>query len=190
MIERLIIGINAAGVTAWDAYLSYSVDPGDLKDETKIAWPFAPGFVNARRIQAFRDAGGFEAAETAVAPYLKAGAGGFVMPRRSFERLTAPDAIANAASLDEARDLLRPYLLEEKLLARPNGEGVKLFAAVLIPDGFGVSDEAPEAQYWSRNITDTALERVVTSALNNALQRAEIERLGLPEDALDQISPH
>ncbi|MEL7488063.1 MAG: ABC transporter permease, partial [Pseudomonadota bacterium] len=72
-----------------------------------------------------------------------------------------------------------------------SGEAVNLFAAILIPSGFGAAgaeDEEPAAaQYWSRNLTDTDLRDAIFAALNTALRRAKIAEYGLSEAVLDDI---
>jgi len=176
-----------SAISAWDMYLAVNAKPEALAKDV-IPPPFAPNAVNEARAQAFREAGGFDAAQQAVKPFLKPGALGFVMPRASFERLPAPPRIAGLANLQEAEENIRPYLLEERLVARDGEKPRKIFAAILIPEGFGAGEDAPAAQYWSRNITDNALESVVTAALSSALRRDAITGLGLPQEALDGIA--
>lgn len=100
----------------------------------------------------------------------------------------AADPEALATSVAEAEARLRPYLTQDRLAAVP-GEGAQpLFAAILIPADFGPGEDAAPAQYWSRNLTDQALETTVAYALDAALRRAAIAEYGLAEDTLDDVS--
>ena len=149
----------------------------------RIPSPLPSSRIEGRAL--LEEAGGFPAAEAAIAPFLRNGVIGFALPRPAFEQIALPSEVAAARSLDEAEALLRPYLLEERAVLDANGAPARLFAAVLIPQDFGDQKNGSAAQYWSRNITDTALESVVTRALDSALRRAAIETLGLPRDTLD-----
>lgn len=170
-------------LAAWDAYVSGLVDQSVL-DAEKIPAPFAPAATSRARIRAFENAG-LDAAEAAIAPFRKADAPLFTPPRARFHRLDLPPDVASAADVAQAADLLRPYLLGQKPTP---GAGKALFAAILIPEGFSTEKDAPAAQFWSRNLTDRALASAVSSALNSALRREKIEKLGVSADALDEIS--
>ncbi len=174
-------------ISAWDAWLSFAADPEALAAGAVPA-PFAPGDVTERRSRAFAAAGGFDAAAKAVRSYLKADMPAFAPPKRSFQRLALPGDAALATSVAEAEARLRPYLTQDRLAAVP-GEGAQpLFAAILIPADFGPGEDAAPAQYWSRNLTDQALETTVAYALDAALRRAAIAEYGLAEDTLDDVS--
>ena len=177
-----------SAITAWDLHVALNVRQDALLGGA-IPEPFAPGFASEARAQAFTEAGGFEAAEAAVAPYLRQGARPFVMPREAFRRLPLPAGFGAPETLTEAETLLRPYLLEETLLRAGDGQRAeKVFAAILIPAAFGAGKDSAPAQYWSRNLTDNALESVITGALNTALRREAIAGFGLPQEALDDVA--
>ncbi|GAB4517828.1 MAG: ABC transporter permease [Amphiplicatus sp.] len=170
-------------LSAWDAYVRLAARPEALEAEL-IPQPFAPGAASHARVEAFF-AAGLDAAKAALAPHLRENAPAFVEPKRQFERLPLPEDAREAAGLAEAAERLRPYLLDEK---RPPGAKEALFAAVLIPAGFAAEPDAPPAEYWSRNLTDPALESAVSSALDYALQRKAAEDYGLPAAALEEIA--
>ncbi|MAW79138.1 MAG: hypothetical protein CMI63_02790 [Parvularcula sp.] len=176
-------------LNAWNLYLA-AYAPADAAEA--LPEPFAPDGVSDARVKAIEDAGGYEAGEAAVADILRPGAPPFEAPRAQFERVAGPPALQDATSLEEAEEILRPYLLEERKIVRPDGSAAPLFAAVLIPEGFGPpqqnGEEAPSAQFWSRNLTDTALEDLVGNALDAALKREAAEALGLPRAALDDVA--
>ena len=176
-----------SAITAWDLYVALNVRQDALLAEA-IPAPFAPDFANEARAQAFTEAGGFEAAKAAVAPHLRQGARDFSMPREAFRRLPLPAGFGAPATLAEAETLLRPYLLEETLLRGEDGRAEKVFAAILIPQRFGAGEDGEPAQYWSRNLTDNALESVMNAALNAALRREAIAGFGLPQEALDEVA--
>ena len=172
-------------VAGWDGYVTAAARP-DIDVKTALAAPFAPDAVNDARARAFMAAGGFAAAQAAAAPLLKEGVHDYAPSRALFERIAPPPG--EIASLADAEALLRPYLLGEKRIARDDGSSAPLFAAVRIPQGFGAGEGAEAAQYWSRNLTDTALEDLVGDALDAALQREAAAELGLTQEALDDVA--
>ena len=176
-----------SSIRAWDSYLALNVRQEALADN-RLPVPFAPAFVTEARAQQFRQAGGFEAAQAAVAPFLKTGAADFSMPRPAFIRLETPQSVLAASTIAEAEEVLRPYLLEERLAAQAGAPPEKVFAAILIPASFGPGEGAAPAQYWSRNLTDNALQGLVSSALDSALRRDMIAEFGLPQEALDDVA--
>lgn len=183
-LERRYMG---SAIAAWDLWLGFSAKP-DALERDAIPEPFAPADVNEARIQAFADAGGFDAARAAAAPHLKEEAPAFTTPKRAFRRLPLPEDAANAASVEEAEAALRPYLTEERLIRAPDDGAQELFAAVLIPADFGPGADAASAQYWSRNLTDQSLETAISGALDAALRRDIIAGFGLAEETLDDVA--
>lgn len=174
-----------AGIAGWDAYVTAGVPVGALDE---IPPPFKPDAVDDGRAREFQRAGGFEAARDAAAPYLREGMPAYALPRQSFERLDISEIAPDANSLEEAEETLRPYLLDERRITRTDGTTAPLFAAVLIPADFAADEEAPAAQYWSRNLTDNALEDLVGDALEAALKREAIAAIGMSPAQLDDIA--
>ena len=173
-------------ISAWDTYVEINVD-GDSVDAGKIAAPFAPEIIDNERIEAFRNAGGITKGNEIVAPHLILDKVPFIFERARFERVALPSDFGAATTRDQAEAALRPYLLGERTLIDEDGQGVELFAAILIPSGFGRDEASPEAEYWSRNLTDPTLQVTVKSALNSALRRELFEELGLPRATLDDV---
>ncbi|WP_411816950.1 ABC transporter permease [Hyphococcus sp. DH-69] len=171
-------------LAAWDTYLSLSATPESLADGL-IEYPFAPDAVNDARAEAFLAAGGFDAANAAAGPHLRPGVPAYEAPRQQFERIDAP--LEAGTSLEEAEAILRPYLLDETRVEMPDGSTAPLFAAILIPADFGAGEDAAAAQYWSRNLTDNALESVVGDALDRAVKRQAVADFGLSQEALDKV---
>ena len=174
-----------AAIRAWDAYVAAAILAGGAED---LPEPFAPDGVNDARLRAFEAAGGFDAAKEAAAPLLREGAPAFEMPRQQFERIAADRLLKDVTSLEAAEEALRPYLLEDRHVGRADGSAATLFAAVLIPQDFGDGEDAPAAQYWSRNLTDNALEDLIGDALTSALKREAIAEMGLSQEALDDVA--
>lgn len=184
-IDREIADRDAGNlIAAWDAYLAASIDKSLIAPKDLPA-PFAPGGITQKRQQAFFDAGGVDAARTAVEKYLKKGAPAFAPPRTQFMRLDLASAIGEPASVDAAAEALRPYLLGER--SYPGAEG-GLFAAVLIPEGYTGDDDGAEAQYWSNNLTDPGLEIAVSRALSTTARRKLSESFGLSSNQLDTLA--
>jgi ABC-2 type transport system permease protein len=170
-----------AVVSGWDGWVGMYAEPAAI-DEEKIPEPFAPASVTRARVKAF-EAAGLAAGLEAVRPYLRETNMPFVPPRRQFVRHTLPADAAGAQSVDDAATRLKPYLLDEKRLA-----DAPLFAAILIPEGFSAEKDAPSAEFWSRNLTDPALEAAVSNALDYALQHERIIQLGLSPDEIEDLS--
>ncbi len=148
--------------------------------------PFAPAPLDERRIVAFEEAGGAQAALTAAAPFLDASAPEYVEPKLPYVLVDLPASAEGATALGDVETALRPYLLEEKLITTPEGPR-PLFAAVLIPASFGAEEDAPTAQFWSRHITDTELQSRVSAALTDALKRTKYNEQGVADEAVKAI---
>lgn len=170
-------------VSAFDAWLQLAATPEALEGK-RIPAPFQPAPLSRARVDAFEHAG-LDAAKAAVRPHLRPGAPPFIAPPRTFSRVALPAEVAAATSLSEAQRLLRPYLLDEKRVAGADGP---LTAAVLIPEGFSADEGAPEAEFWSRNLTDPTLEGAIGRALNNALRKRAAAALGLDGRTLDDLA--
>lgn len=171
-------------VAAFDLYLEAAIDkskiaPGDLPP------PFAPDAQTQARQNAFFAAGGVEAAREAAKPYLKSGAPLFAAPRRQFARIDLTDEIQSAATIDDAAEALRPFLVGARTYP---GAGGGLFAAVLIPKSYTGGDEGAEAQFWSNNLTDPNLEIAVSRALSVTARRKLSESFGLSPAELDALA--
>ena len=177
-------------LSAWNGYLEIAASPDAIEND-EIPTPFAPAPVTAERVDAFMAAGGVERGNDVIAPYLRDGAPPFISRKNSLIRVATPPDVAAARDLSEASELLRPYLLGEKQTPDLDGAPVNLFAALLIPQGFGAApaegEDAPSAQYWSRNLTDSTLRDSISGALNTALRREKIADYGLSEAVLDDI---
>jgi len=173
-------------ISAWDLYFRAVGEHGSLPEDIQTS-AFFPQEVTPNRIAAFEAAGGFAAANEALAPYRLSGAPDFVPPKRSFVRAELPGLVKTAESLTEAEEALRPYLLGERNVAMVTGASAPLFAALLIPSGYGEPD-GPIAQYWSLNLTDNSLQDVMASSLESALQKSAIVRFGLPSETYDELA--
>ena len=176
-----------SAIMAWDGYLRANANL-DQNDAQPIPAPFAPTEAHDLRAREFVEAGGFEAAQAAAAPFLKPGADNFSMPRATFRRVALPDEIAASVNLTEVEAGLRPYLMGERQINLSGQGGAQLFAALLIPRGFGAGNDSEPAQYWSRNLTDNSLENLIATALDRALRREVITGHGLPQDTLDVVA--
>ncbi|CAK9041839.1 Uncharacterized ABC transporter ATP-binding protein YadG [Durusdinium trenchii] len=164
-----------AGATLHDIFMALAGDESAIDDTP------------SPMMEDFTAAGGFAAAKKSIEGRLNVAAAPFELPRPAFRRLPLPDAVANGADLEDINETLRPFLLGETQI-RLEGEAPQtVFAAVLIPADFGAHKAAPAAQYWSRNLTDQALEATITAALDSALRREAISEFGLSQDMLDEV---
>ncbi len=175
-----------SALSAWDDYARINVDMEAAKAGGALKI-FLPGAINERRLQDFIETGGFEAAQYEVTPYLRPAALPFEMPRPVFRRLPLPSDVAAFDDLADVEEALRPYLLNERQVRVNDEPPQSIFAAVLIPRSFGPEKDAPAAQYWSRNLTDQALEVAISTALDSALRREAISEFGLSQAVLDDV---
>lgn len=175
---------NYQTVAAWDAYLEIAIDKTKIAPED-LPKPFAPDAITQARQDAFFDAGGVEAARGTAAEYLKSGMPPFTAPKKQFTRLDLADKIRAAATIDDAAEALRPYLIGAKPYP---GAGGGLFAAVLIPRDYTGGEDGAEAQFWSNNLTDPNLEIAVSRTLSTTARRKLSESFGLSRAELDALA--
>ena len=143
----------------------------------------------------FLKEGGLETALAKVRPKLKADAGDFTLPRRSFKRVELPAGIDPDLEPAELAEALKPYLRHERSIS--TGEGTaELFAAVIVPadilehivrPGGSLGLVLPGAetlgiQYWSSNLADEDLRDEVERAVNEEVRKREYVARGLDGD--------
>jgi ABC-2 type transport system permease protein len=165
---------------AYSAWLAAALDPQFETDDLPAA--SMPGAPTRARVLAFHKAGGVEAARAAAAGFLRSSPPPYVSPRRSFARLAPPDAALRATDRDATIAAMAPFLAGERI----HEAGAKLFAAIYVPQGFGDPD-GPQAEYWSENLTDSALEDAVSRALSDAQRRRLADDYGLDAARLDAL---
>lgn len=168
---------------AWDQWVAVALDPAKL-DPDDLQAPFAPGAVTFARLQAIETGGGYEAGLALARPHLRPGVPLFKAPRRQFVRIEAGDMIAGDAGAEAAAAALTPYLTGERRWP----DGSALFAAVIIPKDYTGDAKGPDAQYWSKNLTDPSLEIAVRRALTSTARRRLAGDLGLDGAALDALA--
>ncbi len=168
---------------AWDAWLAVALDPTKKKAEDLPA-PFGQGAVTFARMKALEAAGGFSAGLEIVRPHLRAGIPLFSAPKNQFLRLEPAGVIDGALSAEAAAKALAPFLLGDQKWP----DGSDLFAAILIPKDYTGASDGPDAQYWSKNLTDPALEIAVGRALTSTARRKFAADVGLGSAALDALA--
>jgi ABC-2 type transport system permease protein len=150
-------------------------------------------------IDRFVAAGGAAAFLERIGPSLRDDAPEFTAPRAEFVRIDPPDDVDTRANLDDIARALRPYLTGDRLL-RVGGQDVRPFAALLIGpralDAVARPGDSPAAaesrssspvQYWSSNLTDNDLPRLVGTALNDEIRRREYVELGISPDIVQRV---
>ena len=169
-------------VEAWDVY----VEGTQLTRDAPYALgaPFAPADNTPARRAAWLEAGGTEAANAALDGQRPPGTGPFEAPRWNLRRVAPPDGVPVDGEPAAIVDALRPYLNGDAALP---GTGDGLFAALVIPAGFGEGEGAPEAQFWTKNLTDSELAGALRSALTTALQQSAYEARGLDPAAVREV---
>jgi ABC-2 type transport system permease protein len=169
-------------LNAWDQWLAVALDPAKKK-AADLPAPFAPDAVTYGRLKAIEAAGGYEAGAALVRAHLRPGVPFFKVPKRQFVRIDAGDGL-NEVAPDGTAAALEPYLLGEKRWR----DGSELFAAVIIPKDYTGDGRGPDAQYWSKNLTDPSLEIAVGRALTSTARRKLASELGLDGAALDALA--
>ncbi len=172
-------------LAAWDFYLETSIDRTKIKPE-ELPFPFGSAAITNKRLDAFTSSGGASAAADIAGPYLKNGAPTFVEPKERFVRATLTEELAASGAPEAAAEILRPYLLGEE--PYPALEGVPLFAAIIIPEGFSGAEGAPQIEFWSASITDPALEIAISRAISVLLRREAAAEFGLSEEDLKRLA--
>ncbi|MEO0695018.1 MAG: ABC transporter permease [Pseudomonadota bacterium] len=170
---------------AWNFYIEAAIDR-ERHSTDDLPYPFDTSAVSNRRVRDFEEAGGVEAANRAVQPFLANTGLTFPVPKRNFEMLPVIDEIAGAQDKAAAADALRPYLTGAK--AYPGAGEAALFAAIIIPQDFSLAKDAPKGEYWSQNLTDPSLQLAVSRALESSLRRAYAKDMGLEDAALEQLA--
>jgi ABC-2 type transport system permease protein len=145
------------------------------RDSSDVVAKWAAG--NPELLDEFLRNGGLEAALAQVRPLLRAEAGEFAAPRRSFQRVALPEGVDAAQEPAQLAEALKPYLRHERELVH-EAESVELFAAVLVPADILERLVRPSAmpalpgterqgiQYWSANLADTELQEEIEQAVN------------------------
>jgi ABC-2 type transport system permease protein len=136
--------------------------------------------------------GGLNFALQMSSSYLRQDAPPFSEPRVQFIAAAPPAGLDINASTETIVETLRPYLTGERRL-QVDGEGVSLFALILIPADVdsdivrpatlgGMSTESPGprgVQYWAGNLTDTRLSSAIQTSINNAIRQQEYLERGI-----------
>ena len=170
-------------LAAWDQWIKIALDPAK-QDADSLPAPFAPGAVTFARIEAIAAGGGFDAGVRLVRDALRPGVPLFKAPKQRFVRVDAGAALKEGETAATAAFALTPYLTG----ARAWPDGSELFAAVLIPRDYTGRADGPDAQYWSKNLTDPALEIAVGRALTATARRRLAGEFGLDRAALDALA--
>lgn len=126
----------------------------------------------------------------------------FDPPRRMLIRDAVPEGALDGIDLatadpEEIVAAIKPYLLDEKALASSDDP---LFALVVIPTDvfdwvavpgqppFDAEEDAKEGvQFWSSNLTDTDLSKMIERAINGEVQRREFVAQDLDPDAVSKV---
>lgn len=104
--------------------------------------------------------------------------------KRLFQRVEIP-AEALAATPAETIANLKPWLLGEKKVKVGEDEK-ELFALIVMPKIQGQLRKGVE--YWSTNLTDDALSKLVSHALEERLRRLEYTSKGIAQDEVERIA--
>lgn len=104
--------------------------------------------------------------------------------KRLFQRVEIP-AEARAATTEETIANLKPWLVGDKKVDA-GGEEKELFALIVLPPVKGQLRKGVD--YWSTNLTDEALSKLVSGALEDHLKREEYTKKGIAQDEVERIA--
>lgn len=106
---------------------------------------------------------------------------GFTPPRAAWLEVPVPKDINPSNDVPSIEAQLRPWLRGEFTLGPSEASpSPKLFAAVIIPRGYGVgTNEANSLRYWAENTADTSLRDSIQRQLSDELRRREYQSLGV-----------
>lgn len=103
---------------------------------------------------------------------------------RPFRRVEVPPE-AVGATTEETIANLKPWLLGDKKVV-VDGDEKELFALIVMPKVKGQLRKGVE--YWSTNLTDDALSKLVSRSLAEHLRREEYTAKGLAQDEVERIA--
>ncbi|MEX1198018.1 MAG: ABC transporter permease [Pseudohongiellaceae bacterium] len=142
--------------------------------------------------------GGLDNARQMAEPYLRDDAPPFEAPREQFVAVPPPEPVDPTASPEQIVEQMRPWLNDEQRL-RVDGESVRLFALILIPDGVeeqimvpGSEGLQPRAegegvQFWTGNLTDTRLPNAIEASINRNIREQAFAERGIDVSAVQNI---
>jgi len=104
--------------------------------------------------------------------------------KRLFQRVELP-ADAAGATTEETIANLKPWLLGDKKV-NVGDDDKELFALIVMPKTQGQLRKGVE--YWSTNLTDDALSKLVSRSLAEHLRRDEYTSKGLAQDEVERIA--
>jgi|LauGreDrversion4_2_1035121.scaffolds.fasta_scaffold42452_3 ABC-2 type transport system permease protein len=106
---------------------------------------------------------------------------GFNPPRAAWLEVPVPKGINPSNDVPSIEAQLRPWLRGEFTLPPSEANpSPKLFAAVIIPRGYGVgTNESASLRYWAENTADTSLRDSIQRQLSDELRRREYRSLGV-----------
>lgn len=155
---------------------------------------------NEQAVEAFLGRGGLQAALAQMKPLLRDDAPEFEEPRRRFVRAELPPGVDRKAAPRELARQLKPYLLGEKRLS----DNEELFAFIFIPDDAieqlhlpgdlpVAASKMPEGaepvgiQYWSTNLTDTDLRKIIERGVNKELRKQLYGEEGIDAATVERV---
>ena len=194
-IMRAVNGVESDRiVNALRSYVVANQDPSRKLPPEKEWTQFEPGVL-------------FDAthALAVLHPALRTNAPPFSPPRSKFARVELPNGLSATRPMEELERELRPYVSDQRKYTISNAPSpVSLFAAVLIPQGYGVGPgngarSTAAVRFWTVNQADTELrdriERAVTSEMrlrayrSNGLDAAVIARIEATHAPFEQFNP-
>lgn len=108
----------------------------------------------------------------------------FEEEKRRFERVPLPEG-SQGATPEETIANLKPWLVGDKKIATKDGEK-ELFALIVLPSIQGQIKKG--VQYWSTNLTDEALPKLVANALEEHLKSLEYTEKGIAQSEVERIA--
>ena len=164
--------MTASAVDQKEAFRQLGMDPSDFNFEP--GKPLSPitikALVDQLPDEIFRNGQQFQVLQNMTLSILPDDAPEFVPPRPRFRQVPLPEGVTAQMSDAEIEEAMRPYLVGDQLL-QVDDQRPELFALVIIPKD--IEEKRSGIRYWSKTLTDDAIEDSATAAITAEIRRRE-----------------
>ena len=171
-VEAMSALPGAEAVDQKEAFRALGMDPSKFSIEP--GKPLSPMTIKALVDQlpdiVFQNGAQFELAKNLILKNLSEEAPEFVPPRPRFRQVPLPEGITPEMSNAEIEEAMRPYLVGDRLL-EVGDQRPELFALIIIPED--IEEKRSGIRYWSKTLTDNAIESSTTAAIAEEVRRRE-----------------
>jgi len=161
-----------------EAARQIGIDPSDFPIEA--GKPLSPMLISALvdklPDQVFENGEQFDALVKLTLNLLPEGTPEFEPPRPRFREVALPDEVSTEQSDAEIEEALKPYLIGDQLITEGD-ESIELFALIIIPSDIATARSG--IRYWSKTLTDDAIENTTTNTISAEIRKREYQKRGV-----------